>query len=1205
MKQILKLIGLFFLFALWTQGQTTGVFKGTTTNDITGDLRFPSGRTLTLNGVLSGTPTGGTLNLSNVTLTLPPGFGSVWGSITGTLSAQTDLQTALNARQPLDAELTAIAGLASTGLIARTGAGTAAVRTITGTTDQITVTNGDGVAGNPTFALPTALTSINSITASAATDLTLTAGSGSMSVRLQPTGGGIVSVGDGGSGNWAVIQTLPTNAAASSAYSSAPLGTVTNTNPIWYAGHRFSAHGQFAIWKYGGASHDTNLFTIQPTSGNILLGTTTDSSNGRLQLATHTTGTGGIGFGTDTVLYRSSAGNLVTQSNSAAPAFFSVLANGTYGGGSGSLILGSQGSGGRAWNIESSPVAGTYGSGLHIWNVTDGLIASFGATTRINLATVSTNTTSGSLVNNGGFGNAGAAWFGGGVNSLSSSGIALYHARQVGGAFTSAIPMFDALSENTTTSAANHIIGGSRSGDTTHRFIVSVDGTMNWSSGAAAYDTGLYRSAVGTLRTDAALSVGTTGTFGGSLNAVSTTSTPSITGRDNGAVAVGGAFAITSNANGDKWRWGLRDSGGALTDNLTFSAFNGTIWNSWFSINNTTGVTTHNASGDHLFGNSVANNSITVTRTGANASSLSLQAFTDIPAINYVGTTQALRFIANGTERFRLSPNHNLLIGTTTDVAGSNGLVVTGTIAQGGATISTNQAASFRLISGPTTNIYSNNAADMAGSGGISVNTYGVAKWTGFSAGGAGQGLWGTSSDGGMRVASSGGGSVFFGQMSNLPFTNATSTFTEYGRISSTQMVINANTASTSTTSGALVVTGGAGFGSAITLPATGVQMRFFNGSGINDVITTGTIDGNTGPAINPFHGVQISRGTGSGATLFDVFDNTGTFPTNSYVRVRNATGTMFSLLGAGGTASFTPLPRTSGAAAYFTVSAPADTTQTASTEAIGVRFNGASRQWATGALTLQREHVLSAPTNTFVAASTITTAVNLDVADPIAGTNATHTNNFGIRANRIQVTNQLVSTQATGTAPFVVASTTNVANLNASSLNGATFAAPGAIGSTTAGTGAFTSLSSTLPIRNGGLVRTTADVVVTSNTTLANVAGLSVTLAAATNYKIHAWIPTTAAAAGGIKASLGGTATVTSMVYEGSIDNGTKTRASALGTVVATSAAATAGTIEIKGTITSNAAGTLTVQFAQDTSNASASTVLRGAFLEVLQINN
>lgn len=56
--------------------------------------------------------------------------------------------------------------------------------------------------------------------------------------------------------------------------------------------------------------------------------------------------------------------------------------------------------------------------------------------------------------------------------------------------------------------------------------------------------------------------------------------------------------------------------------------------------------------------------------------------------------------------------------------------------------------------------------------------------------------------------------------------------------------------------------------------------------------------------------------------------------------------------------------------------------------------------------------------------------------------------------------TGQLKSTVATGTPPLVVASTTNVANLNASSLAGATFAAPGAIGSTTPAAGSFTVLS-------------------------------------------------------------------------------------------------------------------------------------------------
>jgi hypothetical protein len=52
-------------------------------------------------------------------------------------------------------------------------------------------------------------------------------------------------------------------------------------------------------------------------------------------------------------------------------------------------------------------------------------------------------------------------------------------------------------------------------------------------------------------------------------------------------------------------------------------------------------------------------------------------------------------------------------------------------------------------------------------------------------------------------------------------------------------------------------------------------------------------------------------------------------------------------------------------------------------------------------------------------------------------------------------------STATTGTAPFTVASTTNVANLNASSLSGKTFAAPGTIGGTTSSSATFTTLTS------------------------------------------------------------------------------------------------------------------------------------------------
>jgi hypothetical protein len=75
---------------------------------------------------------------------------------TSALAAKADAAattSALAGKQALADILTAIAALSATGLVARTGSGTVAARTLTGTSNQITVTNGDGVSGNPTLSL--------------------------------------------------------------------------------------------------------------------------------------------------------------------------------------------------------------------------------------------------------------------------------------------------------------------------------------------------------------------------------------------------------------------------------------------------------------------------------------------------------------------------------------------------------------------------------------------------------------------------------------------------------------------------------------------------------------------------------------------------------------------------------------------------------------------------------------------------------------------------------------------------------------------------------------------------------------------------------------------------------------------------------------------------------------------------------------------
>jgi hypothetical protein len=141
---------------------------------------------------------------------------------TSASAARTNLGVAIGSNvQAWDADLDCIAAIGSNGVIARTGAGTCAVRTITAPAAGLTVSNGDGVGGNPTLVLANDLAALEGLSG---TGIARRTGTDTWSV------GTTVAVSEGGTGGASASGTLLDNITGFSA-----TGFLTRTGAGTYA----------------------------------------------------------------------------------------------------------------------------------------------------------------------------------------------------------------------------------------------------------------------------------------------------------------------------------------------------------------------------------------------------------------------------------------------------------------------------------------------------------------------------------------------------------------------------------------------------------------------------------------------------------------------------------------------------------------------------------------------------------------------------------------------------------------------------------------------------------------------------------------------------------------------------------------------------------------------------------------------------------
>lgn len=207
----------------------------------------------------------------------------IGGSVVGTGGASTSYDDSSGLTTvTLDADLTALATLATLGLIVRTASGALATRSITAPVAGIAISAGDGVAGNPTLSLVNDLAAIEGL---AATGFAVRTGADTWAQRslVQPGAGLTISQNDGVTGN-------PTFALANDLAALEGLGStgiaVRTAADTWAQRSIAGTAGRIAVTNGDGVSGNPTVDMVNVGTAGTYSRVTTDAS-GRVTSGTN------------------------------------------------------------------------------------------------------------------------------------------------------------------------------------------------------------------------------------------------------------------------------------------------------------------------------------------------------------------------------------------------------------------------------------------------------------------------------------------------------------------------------------------------------------------------------------------------------------------------------------------------------------------------------------------------------------------------------------------------------------------------------------------------------------------------------------------------------------------------------------------------------------------------------------------------------